>query len=106
MVVLNGLIRIVATALPIAVSAIALQAGILLFAGDPQSVIALFARPQDPASLPAGASIATWDRHVVRLAGVDSSAVRHLYRQGALLVMPARSSGCMTLRKTDEPDGL
>lgn len=92
-------VKTLATAAPIAAVAMALPVAILPAAGQPQSVIVLFARAADPDRLPRNITILSWDARVARLDGVDAVTARRLYEEGAVLLMPYRKSGCMSYRK-------
>ena len=85
--------------MPIALAAMLLPAVILAVAGQPQSAIVIFAGKIDPDSLPRALSILNWSGNVAKLDGVDATSARALYAEGAVLVMPFRKSGCMSLRK-------
>lgn len=87
------------TAAAIAVAALAIPALILPVAGRAQSVLVLFADSPDPGALPPRVTILAWQNHWARLDNVGAKAVRMLYAQGALFIMPIRKSGCLSLRK-------
>lgn len=72
---------------------------ILPLAGPPRAAAAFFASAPDTGRLPDGVSILSWQGGVAMLDGVDAAVARKLYSEGALLVVPVRRSGCMTLRE-------
>ena len=89
--VLKTLAGIAATGL----TAVLLPAAILPAAGPARSARVVFAESPDPAGLPAGLSIESWDGHFAVLQGVDAAAARRLYAWGAVIVYPVRPSGCI-----------
>jgi hypothetical protein len=96
---LRRLILTTLTAAAIAMAAMAIPALILPVAGRAQSVFVLFADSPDPEALPPRVTILAWQDHWARLDNVSAKAVRTLYAQGALFIMPIRKSGCLSLRK-------
>lgn len=79
----------------IGLAAVSLPAVILPAAGPAQSARVVFARTPDPADLPEGLSIESWNGHFAVLQGVDATAARRLYAWGAVIVYPVRPSGCI-----------
>ncbi|MBL0372883.1 hypothetical protein JJB09_12685 [Rhizobium sp. KVB221] len=92
-------LQVVVTATSIAAAAMALPAIMLVAGASAQPVLALFPRPISIGALPPGVSILDWDGRVARLASVDAGQARALYQAGALMVLPYRQSGCMSLRE-------
>jgi hypothetical protein len=80
-----------------ALAAIALPAVILPLAGPAKAARVVFLEEPNPADLPQGVTVDRWNGRQAVLAGVDASAARALYAQGAVLVYPVRSTGCLTL---------
>jgi hypothetical protein len=64
-------------------------------AGPAQSARVVFAGSPDPADLPEGLSIESWNGHYAVLQSVDAAAARRLYAWGAVIVYPVRPSGCI-----------
>lgn len=81
----------------ICVGAVLLPVMILPAAGPAQSARVVFLKSPDPASLPEGLSIESWDGHFAVLQGVDAAAARQLYAWGAVMVYPVRASGCIPI---------
>jgi len=79
----------------IGLAAISLPAIILPAVGPAQSARVVFATSRDPAGLPEGLSIESWDGRLAVLQGVDSTAARRLYAWGAVIVYPVRPSRCI-----------
>jgi hypothetical protein len=75
--------------------AVLLPVVILPAAGPAQSARVVFAGTPDPADLPEGLSIESWNGHYAVLQGVDAAAARRLYARGAVIVYPVRPSGCI-----------
>jgi hypothetical protein len=96
---LRRLAAIFLTAGAIASAAMAIPALILPVGGRAQSVFVLFSHSPDPGALPSRVTILAWQDHWARLDNVSAKAVRTLYAQGALFIMPIRKSGCLSLRK-------
>jgi hypothetical protein len=89
------IIKVLTGIVVIGLAAISLPAIILPAAGPAQSARVVFATSRDPAGLPEGLSIESWDGRLAVLRGVDSAAARALYAQGALIVYPVRPQGCI-----------
>jgi hypothetical protein len=53
-------------------------------------------------NLPDNVSVLRWDRVTASVTSADPDFVRRLYGAGALLVLPARKTGCMDLRKDEQ----
>jgi len=91
------IIRTLTGIVVIGMAAILLPAVILPAAGPAQSARVVFARSLDPAGLPEGLSIESWDGHFAVLQGVDATGARRLYAWGAVIVYPVRPSGCIPI---------
>ena len=89
------IIKTLAGTVVIGVAAVLLPAIILPAAGPAQAARVVFARSPDPAGLPEGLSIESWDGRFAVLQGVDAAAARRLYAWGAVIVYPVRPSGCI-----------
>jgi hypothetical protein len=83
-----------------AAAAIALPALVLPLAGPAQAARVIFLETPDLSTLPAGVTIDRWNGRQAVLAGVDARAARALYAQGAVIVYPVRSTGCLSLSQT------
>lgn len=83
-----------------AAAAIALPVLVLPFAGPAQAARVVFLETPDLSALPAGVTIDRWNGRQAILAGVDARAARALYAQGAVIVYPLRSTGCLSLSQT------
>lgn len=83
-----------------ALAAITLPAIVLPFAGPVQAARVVFLDMPDLSTLPDGVTIDRWNGHLVVLSGVDARAARALYAQGAVLVYPVRTTGCLSLART------
>jgi hypothetical protein len=94
---LAHVIKTLAGIAAIGLAAVLLPAVILPAAGPAQSARVVFARTLDPADLPVGLSIESWDGHFAVLQGVDAKAARRLYAWGAVIVYPVRPSGCIPI---------
>ena len=80
-----------------ALAAIALPAIVLPFAGPAQAARVVFLDRPDLSALPDGVAIDRWNGRQAILSGVDARAARMLYAQGAVLVYPVRTTGCLSL---------
>ena len=49
-------------------------------------------------NLPREVSVLRWDRATASVTSADPDFIRKLYEAGALLVLPARKTGCLDLR--------
>lgn len=83
-----------------AIAAIALPALVLPLAGPAQAARVLFLKRPDLSTLPDGVTVDRWNGRQAVLAGVDARAARELYAQGAVIVYPVRSTGCLSLSQT------
>ena len=88
-------VKTLAGIVAIGLAAVLLPAVILPAAGPAQSARVVFAEAHDPADLPEGLSIESWNGHFAVLHGVDAAAARRLYAWGAVIVYPVRPSGCI-----------
>lgn len=92
--------RIVPLTACAALVAIAMPALVLPVAGPFQAARVIFLMTPDLSTLPPGVTIDRWQgRHAV-LGGVDARVARALYAQGAFMVYPVRSRGCLALSQT------
>ena len=89
------IVKTLAGIVAIGLAAVLLPAVILPAAGPARSARVVFAKTPDPANLPEGLSIESWNGHVAVLQGVDAAAARQLYAWGAVIVYPVRPSGCI-----------
>jgi hypothetical protein len=80
-----------------AVTAIALPVLVLPLSGPARAARVVFLQKPDPSALPEGVTIDRWNGWQMVLAGVDAQAARMLYANGALIVYPVRSAGCLSL---------
>ena len=83
-----------------ALAAVMLPAIVLPFAGPAQAARVVFFDMPDVSALPDGVTIDRWNGHQAVLSGVDAEAARQLYAQGAVLVYPVRTTGCLSLAPT------
>jgi hypothetical protein len=91
------LIRALSLTAIVAVAATVLPALVLPLAGPAQAARVVFLERPDPSDLPKGVTIDRWDGREVVLSGVGAGAARELYANGALVVYPVRSAGCLAL---------
>lgn len=73
-------------------------AAITLLAGASTVVTVVFPSKRLMNALPEGVYVLDWNSATARIISGKPAFVRELYRAGALLVLPAGSSGCMALR--------
>lgn len=76
-----------------------MAAGITLVPGVTNSVLVPFPQKALADHLPEDVSILRWDDHMAVLYSERRGFVADLYKSGAALVLPARKSGCIDLRK-------
>lgn len=75
------------------------MAAITLLPGASTVVTVVFPSKRLMNALPEGVYVLEWNGATARIISEKPVFVRELYRAGALLVMPARSSSCIALRK-------
>lgn len=95
---LTGLARHAAVTVLIGLAALAIPPAVLATVSPEGPVLAVVPLTLRQADLPEGVTILSWNGRLARLAGVDSKAARALYAAGALVVLPDRRSGCISLR--------
>ena len=76
-----------------------LAAGLTLVPGITDSVLIPFPQNAMAENLPEDVSILRWDDGMAVLYSERPGYVAGLYKSGAVLVLPARKSGCIDLRK-------
>ncbi len=74
---------------------LAASAGILYLTDRAEAVLVVTPGTGFAAALPVGAGILEWDGSLALLSAGREGLVADLYASGALLVLPARRSGCM-----------
>lgn len=79
---------------------VALPALVLPLAGPPRAARVVFLEKPDLSSLPDGVTIDRWNGRQAVLVGVDAAVARALYGNGAVIVYPVRSAGCLSLSPT------
>lgn len=76
-----------------------LATGLTLVPGITNSVLIPFPQKAMAGNLPEGVSILRWDYGMAVLYSERGGYVADLYKSGVPLVLPARKSGCIDLRK-------
>lgn len=94
---LRRMVRIVVVPLGALLSWFALSAGIFLIAGEAPAALVVLPAAGLMGNLPAEVRIVSWNDHTAVLTSARSDYVRELYKAGALLVLPARKQGCLSL---------
>lgn len=72
-------------------------AAITLSSGVTEAATVIFPSRALMNSLPDDVSVLRWDSATASLTSADPDFVRRLYRAGALLVLPTRKAGCLSL---------
>ncbi|MBB3389288.1 hypothetical protein FHT82_002028 [Rhizobium sp. BK275] len=86
------------TAIAVIAAVFALFAVVFAATGAAPAAMVFPAGSIEPDALPEGISILRWGRGFAVVTSERSDYVRALYGRGALLVLPLRKSGCLTLR--------
>lgn len=97
---MHAVLRAAAVLTAITLGWFAAMAGILLATEKADAVLVVFPLQPSQLVLPDSVAILDWDGHQARFIGTRPGYVQDLYRAGALAVLPARTSGCIQLRRS------
>ncbi|QWW69480.1 hypothetical protein KQ933_07185 [Rhizobium sp. WYJ-E13] len=95
---IRRLARKAGAAIAVIAAVFALAAVVFAATGEAPAAMVFPAGSIEPAALPEGVSILRWGRGFTVVTSERSDYVRALYGRGALLVLPLRKSGCLSLR--------
>ncbi len=96
---MGALGRLAAVSLALLLAWTLASAAILAVSEEAEAVTVFFSKDAGTFALPGSVRLLEWDGRRGRFRGAEPGYISDLYRAGAILVIPARAMGCLSLAR-------